>query len=61
LNKGKIQIISSNGYWELREGKVTKEDLNFSFSGTIANLEFDLTENKMYLLQDEVIDLDSIF
>ncbi len=61
LNKGKIQIISSNGYWELREGKVTKEDINFSFSGTIANLEFDLSENKMYLLQEEVIDLDSIF
>lgn len=61
LNKGKIQIISSNGYWEFREGKTTKEDLNFGFSGTIANLEFDLSENKMYLLQDETIDLDSIF
>lgn len=61
MNKGKIQIVSSNGYWELREGIVTKEDLSFSFSGTIANIEFDLSENKMYLLQQEVIDMDSIF
>lgn len=61
LNKGKIQIVSSNGYWELREGIVTKENLNFSFSGTIANLEFDLSENKMYLLQEEDVDVNSIF
>lgn len=61
LNKGKIQIVSSNGYWELREGIIAKENLNFSFNGTIANLEFDLSENKTYLLKEEMVDLDSIF
>jgi hypothetical protein len=61
LNKGKIQIVSSNGYWELREGKIKKNDLNFSFDGTIANLEFDLRENIHYSLEDEVIELDNIF
>lgn len=61
LNKGKIQIVSSNGYWELREGNISKENLNFSFNGTIANLEFDISENKLYLLREESIDLDSIF
>lgn len=61
LNKGKIQVVSSNGYWELREGKINKHDLNFSFGGTIANLEFDLTENNHYSLADEVPQFDIIF
>lgn len=61
INKGKIQIVSSNGYWELREGKISKSDLNFSFGGTIANLEFDLTENKHYSFSDETPELDNIF
>ncbi|EKT4502381.1 hypothetical protein AAIP31_002290 [Flavobacterium psychrophilum] len=61
LNKGKIQIVSSNGYWELREGIISKTDLNFSFDGTIANLEFDLTEDKHYRLKNEVSELDNIF
>lgn len=61
LNKGKIQVVSSNGYWELREGKINKLDLNFSFGGTIANLEFDLSENNHYSLADEVPQFDIIF
>lgn len=61
LNKGKIQMISSNGYWELREGKIKKYDLNFSFDGTIANIEFDLSQNIHYSFKDEKTDLDIIF
>ena len=61
LNKGKMQIISSNGYWELREGKIKKYDLNFSFNGTIANLEFDISENIHYSFKDEINDLNNIF
>lgn len=61
VNKGKIQIVSSNGYWELREGKISKYDLDFSFDGTIANLEFDLTENKHYSFRDEITELNNIF
>jgi len=61
LNKGKIQIVSSNGFWELKEGRVRKLDLNFSFSGTIANLEFNLDEHLLYHFADEVKDLNNIF
>lgn len=60
LNGGKIQIISSDGYWELRRGKVHKQELNFSFPGTIANLEFNLSDTNEYILKEE-IDLDNIF
>lgn len=56
-----MQIISSNGYWELREGKIKKYDLNFSFNGTIANLEFDISENIHYSFKDEINDLNNIF
>ena len=60
LNNGKIQIISSDGYWELRTGTVLKRDLNFTFQGTIANLEFNLADTNEYILKEE-IDLDKIF
>ena len=60
LNKGKIQIISSEGYWELRSGEVFKQNLNFNFNGTIANLEFNLADTNEYFLKEE-IDLDNIF
>lgn len=61
LNKGKIQIVSSNGFWELRENKIEKFNLNFSFPGTIANLEFDLNEDKIYSFANEYADIDNIF
>lgn len=61
LNQGKIQIVSSNGYWELREGKTTKVDMNFSFAGTIANLEFDLKNDSLYSFADESFSLNNIF
>ncbi|WP_051169816.1 hypothetical protein [Mesoflavibacter zeaxanthinifaciens] len=59
-NKGKIQIVSSDGYWEFRKGKVKKETLEFSFPGTIANLEFNFSDTKSYMLKEEV-DIMNIF
>lgn len=61
INKGKMQVVSSNGYWELREGKIYKADINFSFSGTISNLEFDLSADNHYSLADEIPELNNIF
>lgn len=65
LNEGSIQIISSNGYFELRDKKVLKNDLNFSFNGTIVNLEFDIKNREtFYHFKDEKfndIDINNIF
>ncbi|WP_111708948.1 hypothetical protein [Lutibacter citreus] len=61
LNQGKIQVVSSNGYWELIGGKKRKMNLDFYFSGTIANLEFNLSQDELYQFADEVVDLDNIF
>ena len=51
-----MQVISSNGYWELREGKKFMSDLNFSFIGTIVNLEFDLQNpDTFYYFKDDLV------
>lgn len=53
LNKGKIQIASSDGYWEYREGNEFTATFSGMFPGTIANLEFNLDDDSRYYLSDE--------
>ena len=60
LNNGKIQIVSSDGYWEYRNGKTEMRVLNEVFNGTIVNIEFNLEDSNYYQLQEE-ISLDGIF
>lgn len=60
LNKGKIQIISSDGFWESRSGSETTKLFQYSFPGTIANIEFNLEDKNTYRLKDEIT-LDDIF
>jgi anti-anti-sigma regulatory factor len=55
-NKGKIQIISSDGFWEWHRGKSTKMRLNNPFNGTIANLRFNLNDTSHYKLIEETDD-----
>lgn len=60
LNNGKMQIVSSNGYWEFRKGVNRMVDLPEVFNGTIVNIEFNLDDRNSYLLKEE-ISLDDIF
>lgn len=61
-NKGKIQIISSNGFWEWHRGTVTKNMMAHHFNGTIANLRFNLNDTTHYYLSGEdVPSLDNLF
>src|SRR5690606_35648430 len=55
-NKGKIQIISADGFWEWHRGKSTKKLLNNRFNGTIANLRFNLNDTSHYYLENETKD-----
>jgi hypothetical protein len=52
-NKGKIQIISADGFWEWHRGTATKKTLNNPFNGTIANLRFNLNDTSHYSLKSE--------
>lgn len=60
LNKGKIQIVSSDGYWEYRNGETENMLFDNPFSGTIVNIEFNLDDSDSYCLVEEV-SLDEIF
>lgn len=60
LNKGKIQIVSSDGYWEYRFGKTKSILFDNIFSGTIVNIEFNIEEGTYYQMKEEV-NLDCIF
>ena len=53
LNDGKIQIISSDGFWEYKKQHINKQKLAHSFEGTMANLEFNLNDKCHYYMADE--------
>ena len=53
MNKGKIQIVSSDGYWEFVRGKEEYQTLDYPFPGTIVNLEFNLDDYSFYYLKKE--------
>lgn len=60
LNKGKIQIVSSDGYWEFRDGETSEDTFSKQFPGTIVNIEVNIDDKKQYLLKEEV-SFDDIF
>ncbi len=53
VNGGKLQIISSHGYWEQDKNCISKLRLNKPFYGTIVNIEV-VINSKVYLSQEEV-------
>jgi hypothetical protein len=60
LNKGKVQIVSSDGYYEFKKGREKYETLVNAFPGTLVNLEFNLDDQSFYYLEEEEIE-DIIF
>ena len=66
-NGGKIQIISSNGYWEECGDNIFMHIFNDIFDGTIVNIEvnvndkFYLTENEKNDSNELIFDIDNIF
>ncbi len=51
-NGGRTQIVSSNGYWEEYDNKITHVVYKNSFMGTIVNIEVDIND-KVYISKDE--------
>jgi hypothetical protein len=60
LNNGRIQIVSSNGYWEERKGVIFAKEFENTLTGTIVNLDININDHSSYVLSSE-IDADSIF
>jgi hypothetical protein len=61
LNRGKIQVISSNGFYEFKNGSVEKKLLSEVFDGTIVNIKFNLNDPNHYSLTNEEEDFENIF
>ncbi len=53
LNNGKVQIVSSDGYWEYAHGTEHSNKLDNIFPGTLVNLEFNLDDKSFYYLTQE--------
>lgn len=60
LNNGRIQIVSSNGYWEERKGVIFATEFDNTLIGTIVNLDININDHSSYVLASE-INADSIF
>jgi hypothetical protein len=53
MNKGKVQIVSGDGYWQFDKNGEFSNKLEVSFPGTIVNLEFNLDDSSFYYLKNE--------
>lgn len=61
LNKGKIQIISCDGYYEYFNGIINKSKINNKFDGTIINIIFNMNDSNHYRLKNEPHNNGNIF
>lgn len=52
-SNGKIEIISNDGYYFIKDQKESYENLEISFEGTIINIEFNI-DGKTYFLKEEI-------
>lgn len=59
-NKGKIQILSGNAFYELSNGIEIIQELNYNFDGSIISMTFKTDDTLSYRFIDE-IDNDDIF
>jgi anti-sigma regulatory factor (Ser/Thr protein kinase) len=60
MNKGKMQIVSDNGFYEYSNNGVNKLPFIGLFPGTIVNLQFCTDDKNNYALKSE-IDINDIF
>ncbi len=55
-NKGMVQIISNQGFWQLNNGKITTRSFNDEFPGTMVNISVHTDDQNLYMLASEVPD-----
>ncbi len=59
-NKGKIQIVSSDGYYQYSKSLEFTDSFQGAFPGTIINIQFKTNDNSSYILKKE-LDINNIF
>jgi anti-sigma regulatory factor (Ser/Thr protein kinase) len=60
VNKGKMQIVSNEGFYQFDSDGETLKEFEGEFPGTIVNLQFRTDDNNNYSLKSE-IDINEIF
>jgi hypothetical protein len=48
LNKGKIHVVSNDGFWELSSGVIKKKIFGSEFPGTMVNIYIDTSDKHHY-------------
>ncbi len=59
-NSGKYQIISGNEFWELNNKTISEKNFQYSFPGTIINIEIDQNDTSYYKYKMDV-NVENIF
>jgi len=54
LNRGRIQIVSDKGYWELKGDQVAFNNFMHPFPGTVVTIEINTADKKSYCLTSEI-------
>lgn len=60
INKGKMQIVSNDGFYQFDDNGEDLRIFNGEFPGTIVNLQFRTDDRNNYSLKSE-IDINDIF
>src|SRR5690606_968619 len=53
FNRGRLQIVSARGYWELNAGKQSLARMKHIFPGTVVNIEINTADTNSYRLSSE--------
>jgi hypothetical protein len=56
LNKGTVQIVSNDGFWELSQEGVTVSSFAGNFPGTMVNISVRTDDKHQYMLSNEKIE-----
>lgn len=60
INKGKMQIVSNDGFYQYSEKGISSQQFTGQFPGTVVNLQFRTDDSNNYALKNE-LDIDDIF
>jgi hypothetical protein len=60
MNKGKMQIVSSDGFYQYSESGIFSQQFTGEFPGTVVNLQFRTDDSNNYALKNE-LEVDDIF
>ena len=54
LNKGKLQIISNDGFWQMNDGDISIRNFENEFPGTVINISVRTNDCNSYMLNNEI-------